>query len=260
MLKLSRMLILIANLTFTAQAQPCIHYQMPQAGGIHSLPQIIAKHSGIYGIDVSHHQGWVDWKRVKQAGVSFAYVKASEGIKFIDPCLSHNWLGSKESGIVRGAYHFFRASLDPIAQAKNFVQVVKPLVSDFDLPPALDIEYASDMNRVDAIELMARVKQWLEYVEHELQVRPIIYTSQSFWEDYIGHNPVFAKYPLWLAAAHHNPAPPSSWHEWTFWQFTPYGHVPGIMTAVDLSYYGGDKQAFVKLLTDKSYPRYYKVD
>jgi|GEM_PF-1364006 len=254
MLKKILSFVLLSHLAPATLAQTCITYPEPQAPGIHALTQIFAKRAGIYGIDVSHYQGMIDWKQAKLAGVSFAYVKASEGVKFIDPCFARNWLNSKEAGVVRGAYHFFRANLDPIAQAKNFVATVKPLRNSFDLPPALDIEYGPDMNSVDAIELMARIKQWLEYVEHRLGVTPVIYTSQTFWEDYIGHNPVFAKYPLWLAAALQHPGPPSSWQDWTFWQFSPRGKVPGIMTAVDLSYFGGDKRDFLKLLihTDDS--------
>jgi lysozyme len=181
-------------------------------------------------------------------------------MKFIDPCFAQNWLGTQRAGITRGAYHFFHANSDPIAQAKSFVEAVKPLLTGFDLPPALDIEYAPDMNSVTAFELMARAKQWLEYVEHELGVIPVIYTSQRFWEDYIGPNPVFAKYPLWLAAAMRRPGPPSAWQEWTFWQFSPLGKVPGIMTAVDLSYYGGDKKQFLQLLTEKGYPKTHLIN
>jgi len=259
MLKKFYLLAFMVSFAMPVQAKNCLNYVYPQTMGIHSLPHIVAKSTGIYGIDVSHHQGQIDWRKAKQAGVSFAYLKASEGRKFIDPCFTQNWLGTKQAGVVRGAYHFFHANIDPIEQAKNFIQQVQPLLTGFALPPALDIEYTPNMNSVTAIELMAKAKQWLEYVEHALGVTPIIYTSQSFWEDYIGNNPVFAKYPLWLAAAMRQPGPPSSWQEWTFWQFSPRGQVPGIMTAVDLNYFGGNKKEFLKLLTDQTYPRIQKI-
>ena len=258
MLKKFYLLVFMPFFTLSAQAKSCLNYVYPQTMGSHALSHIIAKNTGIYGIDVSHHQGQIDWRKAKQAGVSFAYLKASEGVRFIDPCFAENWLGTKKAGVVRGAYHFFRAHIDPIEQAKNFIQQVKPVLTSLDLPPALDIEYVADMDSVSAVELMARAKQWLEYVEHALGVTPIIYTSRAFWEDYIGHNPVFAKYPLWLSAAMRHPGPPSSWREWTFWQFSVKGSVPGIMTAVDLNYFGGDKKEFLKLLSDKNYPKIQK--
>jgi lysozyme len=257
---LIRFCILIV-LSFTyisaSYAQGCIKYLAPKATGIHPLSAIATRYNGIYGIDVSHHQGLIDWPKAKQAGVAFAYVKASEGGRFIDPCFRLNWKATRTAGVVRGAYHFFHANIDATVQAKNFVKQVKPLLTGYDLPPALDIEYVPDMNTVDSIALMAHIKQWLEYVEHELGIRPVIYTSQSFWHDYIGHNPVFTKYPLWLSSAVHHPGPPSSWHEWTFWQFTVHGQVPGIIPEVDLSFFGGSKQEFLQLITRKSYPEYF---
>lgn len=243
----------------SAPAQSYNHYNYSQKLAIHSLPHIIAKRNGIYGIDVSHYQGIINWKKAKQAGVSFAYVKASEGATFTDPTFNYNWLASRKAGVVRGAYHFFHANTDPIVQAKKFIQQVKPILTSFDLPPALDIEYTPDMNKVDSINLMAQIKQWLEYVEHELHVTPIIYTSQAFWEDYIGHNPVFAKYPLWLSSAVRQPGAPSSWHEWTFWQFSTRGYVPGVGTDVDLSFFSGSKKEFIQLITSESYPRIQKL-
>ncbi len=252
---ISTWLILILSLTGvnTCLAQGCINYLNPQTTGIHSLTSLAARYHGIYGIDVSHHQGLIDWPKAKQAGVAFAYVKATEGSQFVDPCFKLNWEATQAAGVVRGAYHFFRARVDPIVQAKNFIKQLKPLLTGFNLPPALDIEYMPEIKTIDSIMLMANIKQWLDYVEHELGVRPVIYTNQSFWHDYIGHNPVFAKYPLWLSSAVKQPGPPSSWHEWTFWQFTVHGKVPGIAPEVDLSFFGGSKQEFLQLITRAPY-------
>src|SRR5262249_19644402 len=60
----------------------------------------------IQGIDVSYWQGDIDWEKVRDAGVSFTYIKATEGGDRIDPKFLENWEGAKRAGIARGAYHF----------------------------------------------------------------------------------------------------------------------------------------------------------
>src|SRR5687768_1484289 len=60
----------------------------------------------IRGIDVSHHQGAVDWKKVEAAGIDFAYIKATEGRDHRDPRFDANWRAA-EGALARGAYHFF---------------------------------------------------------------------------------------------------------------------------------------------------------
>src|SRR5437899_3040072 len=64
------------------------------------------------GIDVSGHQSTVDWAGVAEAGIAFAYAKATEGTSFVDPQFPINWERMKSANILRGAYHFFRPKLD----------------------------------------------------------------------------------------------------------------------------------------------------
>src|SRR4051794_5467055 len=61
----------------------------------------------LQGIDISHHQGAIDWARLPGQGVDFAYIKASEGGDHRDPAFAANWAGARKAGIRRGAYHFF---------------------------------------------------------------------------------------------------------------------------------------------------------
>ena len=70
------------------------------------------------GIDVSHHQGDVDWNAVGQAGIAFAFAKSTEGDTFQDPQFGTNCAGMKEAGIIRGAYHFFRPAKSVPARSK----------------------------------------------------------------------------------------------------------------------------------------------
>jgi len=96
------------------------------------------------GIDVSHLQGQIQWPHVLRGGVSFAFVKASEGGGFRDPQLGANWRAMGEVGITRGVYHFYRSSARASEQATNLPGAVKAAggFADTDLPVALDLEAA----------------------------------------------------------------------------------------------------------------------
>src|ERR1044071_2785616 len=85
------------------------------------------------GIDVSHHQGNIDWHSVAEAGVSFAFAKATDGDTFHDPQFATNWTQMQSAGIVRGAYHFFRPTKPVNTQVEKFIQAVHKL-DDGDLP------------------------------------------------------------------------------------------------------------------------------
>src|SRR6185437_5896947 len=91
------------------------------------------------GIDVSHNNGRVAWSRVRAAGISFAYIKATEGVTFEDPACATNLAGCKKAGIAAGLYHFYRHDSDAQQQAAHFLRVLGTPPPG-DLPPALDVE------------------------------------------------------------------------------------------------------------------------
>ena len=92
----------------------------------------------VRGIDVSHHQGEIDWHKIKSQNISFAYIKATEGGDFKDPQFKKNWDHALEAGLRVGAYHFFRPETDGVLQAENFISSV-PEYKNM-LPPAIDVE------------------------------------------------------------------------------------------------------------------------
>src|SRR3954471_21897306 len=91
----------------------------------------------VRGIDVSKSQGTVDWTAVKAAGYAFAYVKATDGETYVDPTFEQSWTGAASAGLLRGAYHFFRAEDSPQAQAEFFWRIVG---GNGDLPLVIDVE------------------------------------------------------------------------------------------------------------------------
>lgn len=193
------------------------------------------------GIDVSYYQEKVNWQSVKDAGNSFAFARATYGTSKVDPQFSTNWPAMKAAGLIRGPYHFYVSSDDPVAQANLFLETVGSLEST-DLPPVLDVESGSGTTN-----LVNGVQQWLDTVEQGLGRTPMIYTGVSFWNDNMTSG--FGNYPLWVAEyGVSTPKKVNGWSTWAFWQYSESGSVAGI-NPVDLDYFNGsldDLLAFIQ--------------
>lgn len=198
----------------------------------------------IHGIDVSKFQREVNWEAVRQMQVdkiriSFTFIKATEGITRQDAAFKRNWQKAGKAGLVRGAYHFFYSTRDPIKQAINFRNVVQ--LESGDLPPVLDIEMH---NNQPAAVIRSTAKIWLEEMEKAYGVKPIIYTNLKFYNTYLGDE--FNEYPLWIAHYYQKERPRVN-REWLFWQHSDIGRVNGIKTIVDFNVFRGDSAALMKL-------------
>lgn len=212
------------------------------------------------GISVSYWdagtESGIDWTKVKNSGISFVFVKATEGTVYTDPTFDDSWVSAKSVGIPRGAYHFFRANVDPASQADLFIQAVQAMDDYGELPPVLDLETHDGQSR-DVI--VARAKVWLDLVEEALGRKPIIYSGQFFIQDYFsvagGGPPEWAQdYPLWLAqypGSYDNslqPSLPRGWPTWTFWEFTDKQIVNGINGSVYATVFNGSAEEFQRFL------------
>ena len=203
----------------------------------------------LYGIDASHYQELIDWKQVKASGISFAILKASEGVGYADAMFEQNVQGALENGILPGSYHFFLPRLDPLRQAKQYATVLKDnLGTRASLPPCIDLETAG----LGREGLNQAVQLFLQEVENLTGRRSMIYTSPGFWGTYLPA-PVYAQnrmvrsntawavaHPLWLA--HYTTGWPLQvypWAGWTFWQYSSSGRIAGIATRVDLNLFNG---------------------
>lgn len=180
------------------------------------------------GIDVSHHQGKIDWQSVKESDrVHFAFVKVTESVNYIDPQSTTNAKALRELDIPFGNYHFFHPNRDPERQAKFFLKnISKPVI----LPPVLDVEIVQSASPT---ELRNGVTKWLVLVEQEIGCTPIIYTDLYFWQTYFAQG--FERYPLWLAEYRPHLYIPPTMKRWNMWQKTDSGDVPGIRGSVDLN-------------------------
>lgn len=192
------------------------------------------------GIDVSHWQGTIDWAKVKAAGKTFAFAKATEGIGFKDDAYDRNKAGAMKQGIKFGAYHFARpGSNDPVKEADWFVDNAGQVRGM--LFPVLDLEVTGGLGPT---ALASWVKAWLQRVDQRLGVKAMIYTSPSFWRNAMGDTRWFADNGyamLWVAhwGVTSPSVPASNWggRSWTFWQYSSDGSVPGISGRVDLDRY-----------------------
>lgn len=185
----------------------------------------------VRGIDVSHHQGQIDWPKVKQSGIEFAYIKATEGRSLKDEAFDRNWTEAKKVGIYRGAYHYFLPKVPVEAQVNHFLSTVR--LGKGDLPPALDLEEEQGYSKA---EIRDSSLKWLKLVEKRTGIRPILYTMPKYAIAYLDKD--FGKYPLWMAKLNWFwLKPPSFWSDWTIWQYSHHGRIDGISEEVDLNYF-----------------------
>lgn len=169
------------------------------------------------GCDVSHYQGGLQWADLAQRGCAFAFLKATEGVSYVDA----NFLSNAElsraraprwRGVLRGAYHFFRPAADVDAQIAHFIATMAQ-AGPLELPPALDVEVADGVPPA----LLA------QHVEHAVDLiaasgrRPLVYASPGLWRALTGDLHLAAKADLWVA--HYGVAKPSLCGDWTDWQF-----------------------------------------
>ncbi|WP_052675977.1 glycoside hydrolase family 25 protein [Paenibacillus sp. IHBB 10380] len=201
------------------------------------------------GIDVSHWQGTIDWKKVVASGISFVFIKATQNSmdkKFID-----NVKGAKAAGLLVGAYHYIDDSVTTADKAKaaaqTFYKAIQNAggVSVFDLPLIMD--YESNKSNLSRAAITAVAKSFLEEIHRLTGVKPLVYTYPSFIGNFTG----LSDYPLWIARYNASTAPDnaSGWTRWDFWQYsdgTAGGMLPsgsrkvnGIAGQVDLNEFDG---------------------
>ncbi|HEY1196403.1 glycoside hydrolase family 25 protein [Flavobacterium sp.] len=199
--------------------------------------RVLENHKGkVVGFDVSEFQGKVDWEEVEildeKYPVQFVFIRATAGNNYVDRQFKRNWSGAKENKIMRGAYHYYRPNENSIEQADLFIKTVK--LQKGDLPPVLDIEKLPKNQPLDSLK--KGLKRWLNKVEKHYQVRPIIYSGERYYSDFLKEE--FSEYLFWIA--NYNFYREKIEDDWLFWQFTEKASLPGIKHRVDVNIYNGD--------------------
>ncbi len=189
----------------------------------------------IQGIDVSHHQGDIDWKTVAtQPNIRFAIMKATEGGDHRDSRFAENWQRAGDAGVVRGAYHFFTFCRPGKDQAQNVLATVPKMPGT--LPIAVDLEFVGNCNKVPTLEEMAtEVNAFFTELKATFPEKPIFYVTQEFFDQYLkGNEARFPEHYLWLRSVFKEPTQEGC-GRWSIWQFADNGTVNGIQRAVDLN-------------------------
>ncbi|MFC3903023.1 lysozyme [Acinetobacter marinus] len=198
----------------------------------------------VQGLDVSHHQGEIDWQAINaqadQPKYRFVFIKATEGGDFKDPRFVRNWESAKNAGFKVGAYHFYRNCKSGREQAQNFIDSV-PKQTD-SLPPVIDLEFMGNCeNDLTTAQLQAEIRSMAVALEQHYQQKPIFYVTQDYYAMYLQQG--FEEYPLWYRDIFQRPKIAAG-RPWLFWQYSHRGRVNGIDGVVDLNTFNGSVADF----------------
>ncbi len=191
----------------------------------------------IRGIDVSHHQGDIDWPKVAADDVAFVYMKATEGGDHRDRRFAQHWRDARAAGLAVGAYHFLTFCRAGGEQAQNFIAVVP--IADDALPPAVDLEFGGNCGRVpDGATMRRELDAFLAPVERTYGKAAVLYVTPEFLDAYASHLPDRA---LWRRSILRAPDETAPWH---LWQYHNRGRVDGIRGPVDLNVFVADRARY----------------
>ncbi len=202
----------------------------------------------VHGVDVSKYQGEINWPVLKSNGVSFAFIKATEGGDHDDESFKKNWNGAKRAGVPRAAYHFYYFCTSAIKQANWFIKNVPK--DPTALPPVLDAEWnhlsKTCKKRPPAHRVRSEFRIFLKALERHYGKRPIIYTAPDFYEDNFKGS--FKGYKFWLRSVIAHPKVRYNRRNWLFWQYTGTGRMAGVKGNIDINVFNGSMGAFNRWL------------
>jgi len=183
------------------------------------------------GVDVSGHNGAIDWKLVKAGGMDYAFCKTSEGADWKDPSWTRARVGGmRAAGVKVGCYHFMRpkAGRSGAVEAKFFIRQAKAMGwgKPGDLRLVLDFE-ATTLSPVMTVKYLIEA---VDAIKAATGKAPIIYTGGPFWQEATRNCRLNFGCPLWLAAYVKDPDKylPVAWERWDIWQHTDRGSVRGV--------------------------------
>lgn len=212
--------------------------------------------ANITGIDVSKHQGNVDWKKVVKDPLApkFVYMRGTIGADSVDSKYQIYYPQAVDSGLKVGMYHL-------IWPKDNFKEEVNDILEEmttkhWDLPLALDVEQGHGMSKAKLREYIISLCQGL-IAEG---IKPIIYTGPGFWNGYVGSDPFFKDIDLWNAhyTSAAKPLIPTQWSTWKIWQYTSEYRIQGVTTnTIDCNRFNGteaDFEAWLNSYKKKGHP------
>ena len=203
----------------------------PRIGQTSVAPQGKYFASNRFGIDVSRYQVNINWDEVaKDDRVTFVYLKATESTGLVDRTYKHNLAEVRRVGLPVGVYHFFSPNTPAQQQLSNFMRAVNP--STQDLIPIVDVEVAP-RRKSQIVPFLKRLRAFVDGVERYFGCKPMIYTSQYFYKEYL--KGTFLDCPGMLAKYSEGVPQVGENIRFLVWQFTSSGSIRGIEGNVDRS-------------------------
>lgn len=188
----------------------------------------------ISGIDLSDKNGSADWSLFGNGDVNFVYIKATEAIDSVDPMFAANLKQANQYGIPAGAYHWLHPNLHVGQQAELFLNTVGNFKGL--LPPVVCLE----THRTSLSDMEQNVRTFLELLETAAGVKPVIYTSDTYWKTYLPEADWGCEYRLWLDKPGSTwPSQLWPWAGWSFWQYSYQARLPGIPTNLGFNWFNG---------------------
>lgn len=229
-LKTARKMFLIPTIVLVAIATILICFYQAVRNRVISVNEWSLGPNSIRGVDISAYQVDVDMLKLKEQGIQFVYIKATEGRSHVDDYFARNWQNAKDANLLAGAYHFFNFESSGIEQATNFINSVGESLEGR-LLPAIDLEIYGEERPIlpDRDKLSRELRSMLDALEAQYGVKPIIYAQKDFYDKYLTD---FSEYPRWIRDVY-LPAKLKNGNDWLIWQYNDRGQLDG--------YSGGEK-------------------
>ena len=198
----------------------------------------------VRGIDVSAHNGEIDFEAVAADGVDFVMIKASEGTDWRDRALTRNYARARAAGLKVGLYHFFRFDSPGDLQALNFADAAR--MRPTDLPLVIDLEEFGNPRFTPTRRVLARLDTCLLHLRR-MGYDVMLYTNKRGYSRFVEGR--YDSIPLWLCSLDEG-SPDAK--RWTIWQHSHRGSVDGIRGNVDLNVFYGDSAAFASFASRRN--------
>ena len=228
--KTQRRLLVIPTIILVLLASIFICFYQAVKNRFISINEWSLSSNSVRGVDISEYQADIDMNRLKEQGIQFVYIKATEGSTHVDGKFATNWQNAQAAELSAGAYHFFNFESSGIEQAENYINTVGESLEGR-LIPAVDLEIygKTELVKPNKDDLQRELKIMLDKLEEQYGARPIIYAQKDFYDTYLTD---FSDYPRWIRDVY----VPAKWHNgnnWLIWQYNDRGQLDG--------YTGGEK-------------------
>ncbi len=233
----------VAALVVLAGAYIVWHYVLPHSVSVDRYRYPVA------GIDVSKHNGDINFDLVAADDYQFAFIKASEGKTYRDEAFDRNYRAAREAGLKVGAYHFFRKNRSGREQADNLLRAVRG--KHLDLPLVIDLE--DDWGNGATISRQTAIERVLEMIDilNDKGYQVMIYTNLDGYHKY--YDNMLVDCDLWLCSFTSPDLLPHLPH--CIQQFSHEGRVDGIKGDVDLNVFRGSKREWSQYLDQLKQPQ-----